>query len=102
MEIGQAAIPIPVTSGIPPYRKAFASYARPDRDDVLARVQGMQKILPQLEIFLDVVSLRSGEEWQSKLWQVIPEHDIFYLFWSANAKKSAWVKEEWHCALKTP
>lgn len=83
------------------HRKAFASYASADREAVLARIQGMQKVSPELEVFLDVVSLRSGQYWEKKLWEVIPLHDIFYLFWSENAQQSRWVEKEWQCALKT-
>jgi hypothetical protein len=84
-----------------PFRKAFASYASDDLDEVLDRVQGMQKVAPRLDVFLDVLSLRSGEDWAERLWRVIPENDVFYLFWSANASQSRWVKKEWRCALKT-
>jgi len=81
------------------YRKAFASYSSQDRNDVLARIQGMQKIAPSLEIFLDVLKLRSGQDWQQELWKVIPENDVFYLFWSQHARDSDWVEKEWRCAL---
>jgi TIR domain len=80
-------------------RKAFASYASPDRDEVLGRIQGMQKIAPDPDVFLDVAKLRSGEDWAKKLWEVIPRSDVFYLFWSAAAKGSTWVEKEWRCAL---
>jgi hypothetical protein len=82
-------------------RKAFASYASEDRAKVLGRIQGMQKILPNLEVFIDVISLRSGQKWEQELWKVIPTYDVFYLFWSVNAKSSHWVDKEWRCALKT-
>ena len=82
-------------------RKAFASYASADREYVLSCIQGMQKIAPQLEIFLDVVSLRSDQYWEDELWNVIPSNDVFFLFWSANSAKSSWVEKEWKCALKT-
>ena len=82
-------------------RKAFASYASEDRVKVLGRIQGMQKILPKLEVFIDVVSLRSGQKWEQELWKVIPTYDVFYLFWSADARRSDWVDKEWRCALKT-
>jgi hypothetical protein len=89
----------PTTQPLQHIRKAFASYASPDRNEVLGRIQGMQKIAPDLKVFLDVVDLRSGEDWETKLWQVIPENDVFYLFWSAAAKASPWVEKEWRCAL---
>jgi hypothetical protein len=83
------------------HRRAFASYASADRDEVLPRIQGIQKGAPGLEVFVDVLSLRSGQYWEQKLWKVIPRHDVFYLFWSDNAKKSELVEKEWRCALKT-
>jgi hypothetical protein len=30
---------------------------------------------------------------------VIPEADVFYLFWCRHAKSSSWVEKEWRCAL---
>ncbi|MGC1298618.1 MAG: type VI secretion system ImpA family N-terminal domain-containing protein [Alloacidobacterium sp.] len=82
------------------YRNAFASYASEDRDAVLGRIQGICKVAPEMEIFLDVVSLRSGQNWELELWRVIPASDIFYLFWSSHARKSKWVEKEWRCALR--
>jgi molecular chaperone DnaK len=83
------------------HRRAFASYASKDRDAVLARVQGMLKALPDLDLFLDVASLRSGQDWAQELMRVIPASDVFYLFWSEHAKRSEWVEREWRCALET-
>jgi ATP-dependent Clp protease ATP-binding subunit ClpA len=61
----------------------------------------MQKIARELEVFLDVVSLRAGQYWERELWTAIPQHDVFYLFWSQAASQSEWVRKEWQCALKT-
>jgi hypothetical protein len=82
------------------HRTAFASYASEDRDAVLARIQGIQKALPDLEIFLDVASLRSGEKWAERLEREVASRDVFYLFWSKNASASEWVEREWRAALK--
>ena len=82
-------------------RSAFVSYSSTDRKDVLARIQGMQKVFPQLDVFLDVVSLRSGERWRERLREAIEERDVFYLFWSKAASASPWVEREWRCALAT-
>lgn len=82
-------------------KTAFASYATEDRDEVLARIQGMLKVLPELDIFLDVASLRSGEKWADRLEQEIQCRDIFYLFWSLAASRSQWVEKEWQTALTT-
>lgn len=80
-------------------RKAFACYDHDDRDAVLARVQGMLKAVPTLDVFLDVLTLRSGESWREKIWQVIRLSDVFYLFWSKKAANSEEVEREWRCAL---
>lgn len=82
------------------YASAFASYASRDREKVLARIQGMQKVLPDLDVFLDVVSLRSGQHWENRLVQEIIQRDVFYLFWSEAASKSPWVEREWRTALE--
>lgn len=79
------------------YKTAFASYASDDRNDVLARVQGLEKA--GIEVFLDVRNLRSGERYEEKLLEKIRVADVFYLFWSSAAKKSEWVRKEWEYAL---
>jgi len=83
------------------YHKAFPSYSSKDRDAVLGRIQGIQKVAPYLEFNMDVLKLRSGQYWEQELWKIIPQNDIFYLFWSKNACKSEWVEKEWRCAFKT-
>ncbi len=83
------------------FQSAFASYASQDREAVLYCVQGMEKAAPWLNIFVDVHSLRSGQNWEQELWKHIPESDVFYLFWSVNAMRSPWVEKEWRCALET-
>ncbi len=81
-------------------RRAFASYASEDRDHVLGRIQGMQKVLPSLDVFLDVASLRSGQRWAERLRAEIEARDTLYLFWSLHAKRSQWVDREWRTALE--
>ncbi|MCI0559859.1 MAG: toll/interleukin-1 receptor domain-containing protein [Nitrososphaera sp.] len=81
-------------------RTAFASYASENREEVLSRIQGMKKIAPDLDIFVDVLSLRSGQNWQAKLEEHVPKKDIFYLFWSQPAACSEWVEREWRLALQ--
>jgi uncharacterized protein YegL len=100
IEVGSEASPAqPISTREQRHRKAFASYASADRDEVLPRIQGIQKA--GLEVFFDVFSLRSGQYWEQELWKEIPSKDIFYLFWSDNARKSTWVEKEWRCALQT-
>ncbi len=88
-----------LSSKVKYFKRAFASYASKDRKQVLARVHGMQKALPSLEIFLDVLKLRSGDIWEAKVRESIAISDIFYLFWSNNARNSKWVDKEWRYAL---
>jgi hypothetical protein len=83
------------------YRTAFASYASEDREAVLMRVQGINIGAPDMNIFVDVVSLRPGQDWEKELWTRIPENDVFFLFWSKHAAESEWVAREWKCALAT-
>ena len=58
---------------------AFVSYAREDRLRVLSIVQGMRQARRDLDIFMDVKDLRSGDEWEKVLEQEIADRDIFYL-----------------------
>lgn len=81
-------------------KTAFASYASENREEVLSRIQGMKKIVPELDVFLDVFTLRSGQNWQIKLEEHVPTKDTFYLFWSQYAARSEWVKKEWRIALR--
>jgi hypothetical protein len=53
-------------------RKAFASHASADRDEVLARLQGIRKAGAYLDIFFDVLKLRSGQTWQEEIERLIP------------------------------
>jgi serine/threonine protein kinase len=101
IEVGRpAAPPRPVLPVVEKKRRVFVSYASDDRDEVLHRIQGMQKAAPHLEFFLDVLSLRSGQDWEGQLRALIPTYDIFYLFWSDKARRSEWVEKEWRCALQ--
>jgi hypothetical protein len=90
-----------ITSDVTRIKSAFASYASEDRNEVLARIQGMLKILPDLDIFLDVASLRSGDDWEDRIMKAIAQRDILYLFWSLAASRSQWVEKEWRTALAT-
>jgi hypothetical protein len=80
-------------------KAAFASYASEDRDKVLARIQGMLKVAPQLDVFLDTASLRSGERWEERVTHEIEARDVLYLFWSLAASQSVWVEREWRLGL---
>ncbi len=78
---------------------AFASYASENREEVLYRIQGMKKVVPDLDIFTDILSLRSGQNWKEELRKHVPTKDTFFLFWSQFAARSVWVEREWKLAL---
>jgi TIR domain len=79
---------------------AFASFSGRDRKDVLGRVQGMTKVCQDIDVFVDVLSLRSGQDWELQIRQQIPTRDVFYLFWSFHASRSKEVEKEWRIALE--
>jgi hypothetical protein len=92
--------PTDLQSGFTAHRTAFASYSSEDRNTVLAAVYGMKKESPLLEVFVDVMSLRSGEDWEARLNSEIEKADVFYLFWCSHASKSEWVEREWRLAYR--
>ncbi len=78
---------------------AFISYASQDRPKVAAIIQGMKKARPEMDIFFDVESLRSGENWERALYHEIEKRDILFLFWSQFSSQSKWVDAEWRYAM---
>ena len=78
---------------------AFISYASQDRGRVATIIQGMKKARPDMDIFFDVESLRSGEDWERVLRSEIEKRDVLFLCWSHFAKESKWVETEWRYAL---
>ncbi len=89
----------PINYQLKALERAFISYASKDREDVLARVQGML-LSEKYKIFLDVINLSGGEKWEPRLYQEIEHCDVFFLFWSKAASKSKWVKREIKFALQ--
>ena len=79
---------------------AFISYASQDRNRVAMIIQGMKKARPDMDIFFDVDSLRSGDDWKKALWREIDKRDVLFLCWSKYARDSKWVDAEWRYALK--
>jgi hypothetical protein len=92
--------PTPVLSTECAPKTAFASYSSRDRAEVLARVQGMQKVRPDLEIFVDVITLRAGQNWEEEIRRRVRADDVFFLFWSEYAASSKEVEKEWRLALE--
>lgn len=105
MFIGDCMLTIPfngitrISSRFETVRSIFASYSSVDRIEVLARLQMLHKLL-EVDIFLDVDTLRSGEKWEARLIREINRRDRFFLFWSRNAAASEWVEREWRLALR--
>jgi len=79
---------------------AFVSYASQDRHRVATLIQGMKKARPDMDIFFDVESLRSREDWEQTLTTEIERRDILFLCWSTFARQSKWVETEWRYALR--
>jgi hypothetical protein len=79
------------------YTYAFLSYASPDRAEVIKRAQGLRA--GGTNFFNDLLSLDPGERWEQRLYQEIDRCDVFYLFWSSQAKESVWVMKETEYAL---
>jgi hypothetical protein len=77
---------------------AFASYASSDRKAVCERLQGLQSI--GVDVFLDCLDLRAGENWEEALQGAVVSKDVFLLFWSVAASRSQWVAREWRTALE--
>jgi len=90
-----------VTATVSYHKTAFASYASPDRDQVITVIHGINKVAPHLDVFIDAMGLRSGTYWEQEIVRRIPDSDIFYLFWSRNAMQSEWVEKEWRLAFET-
>lgn len=80
-------------------RSAFMSYATVEREKVVRIMQGIQQVRPDLDLFLDVDSLRSGEDWEARLRSEIDRRDVLYLCWSRAAMSSPFVEMEWQHAL---
>ena len=74
------------------YELAFISYASPDRNKVLARVQMLH--IQGIKFFQDLLNLEPGDRWAKELFRHIDECDLFLLFWSSHAKASEWVMKE--------
>jgi TIR domain len=79
------------------YRRAFLSYASPDRPEVIKRAQALKA--GKIDFFMDLLSLEPGERWEKRLYSEIDRCDLFVLFWSNEARNSPWVDREIRYAL---
>ena len=81
---------------------AFISYSRVD----LPTVQGLKRQLDErrLRVFLDLDSLRAGQDWPPQLGRAVLDSRMMVLCWSARAAASDWVRAEINHSIsaKTP
>jgi len=79
-----------------PYRKIFPSYSHLD-NNIVEQAQRLGAAMG--DVYLrDRTALRSGEEWNARLLELIDEADVFQLFWSSNSMRSEYVRQEWEYA----
>lgn len=64
---------------------------------MIKRAQGLKA--GGTSFFNDLLSLEPGERWEKRLYKEIDRCDVFYLFWSSQAKASKWVMKEIERAL---
>ena len=78
---------------------AFISYSRLD----LSAVQGLKRQLEERRLcfFLDVDSLRAGQDWPPQLGSAVQDSRMMVLCWSGHAAKSDWVRAEINHSLST-
>jgi TIR domain len=79
------------------FSSVFASYAHEDDRVVRAFVEAYRAL--GIKVLVDKASLWAGEDWRQALSRLIEEADLFQLFWSEAASRSAYVAEEWERAL---
>lgn len=79
--------------------RAFASYSSKDKERVYDRVGALRSV-SAMDIFIDCLDLRAGEELKPVIEAEIKTRPVFLLFWSRNAKSSSWVTWEWQTALE--
>jgi tetratricopeptide (TPR) repeat protein len=85
------------TSSAEPYDAIFVSYSHED-GEIVDRIGRAYKALG-MDFLRDVEILRSGEEWNPALLELIETADIFQLYWSEAARISRYVEQEWRHAL---
>jgi hypothetical protein len=94
---GQDLAPAETNSRI--YARAFISYQHDDLAAATLIVSGLTAGNPDLEFFIDVDTMRAGENWRERICDHIRACDLFVLVWSGRAKASSEVENEWQYAL---
>lgn len=80
------------------YLKIFTSYSH--RDAIVMeyfrkRREGSREIM-----VVDKYTLKPGEYWEERLYELIDECDVFELFWSRHSAGSRFCRQEWEYALR--
>lgn len=86
------------TKTVNPYQRIFISYSH--KDSKVAQLYKTAQVALGNEVFLDVDSLRAGENWKNALAKAIDSADILQLFWSENSANSEYCRYEWDYALQ--
>ena len=94
---GERPEPRPLRTSARRFRKVFASYSHADAEVVEAVASAVQLLGD--EYLIDSHDLRSGEDWQQRIGELIDDADVFQLFWSSNALQSHFVLAECRHAL---
>ena len=80
-----------------PWEKIFISYAHQDEKTVRHYAKAYQ--LLRRDVFFDRDYLKAGDIFSQEIESYIKKADVFILFWSENAAKSAYVQKELALAL---
>ena len=97
VRVGERPEPRPLRTSARRFRKVFASYSHADTEVVEAVASAVQLLGD--EYLIDAHDLRSGEDWQQRIGELIDDADVFQLFWSSNALQSHYVLAECRHAL---
>ena len=79
------------------FERVFVSYSHDDEiivDNVIEAYKSLG-----IKVKIDKEALRAGDIWWEKLKKMIEKSEVFQLYWSAKAKDSKYVTEEWNHAL---
>ena len=97
VRVGERPEARPLRTSARRFRKVFASYSHADTE-VVEAVASAVRLLGD-EYLIDSHDLRSGEDWQQRIGELIDDADVFQLFWSSNALQSHYVLAECRHAL---
>ena len=79
---------------------AYACFANEDRDTALHCIEQLQRLAPDLDVFIGAPQLRSTEGWRQRIEQEMARRERLFLFWSQAAAESPWVDFEWRHVLR--